>query len=527
MPRFSPPRGTLRMAAASIAVAITLAGCATGPDPGPDLVTGDDGSGAPTTSESATPAVPAVTAPTEDLAWSDCAKTTTDTFGLRPAAGTRIECATLDSPVDPDRQDGDSLTVSLTRVRNARTPAGAVPVVLTTGSDFPSTLGALLIATGPGKSLLDTNPVVAINRRGLPGSGDVDCLTRTERDTLAANGQVDTARDIAARIETLTAAASSGSDGCTEALDPTQLNFSIGEAASDIETLRRAWKVDRLALLGIGEGSDVVLAYSSRYGGRAGRIILDTPTAFGKPAKDRAQLTAGGVQTALQAFAQRCTAAGTCPLGDDPLATLTRVLADARAGRLGSLSDAQVLSAITTSLATAPSSAATIRQTATMVAAAADGNLRPMTAAAEHAADLRTSDGQLLSRCNDVTGTVGQNEIPALVTRWSKQYPLTGTDAAMTLLRCSGWGSAPPTKAPSDLPVAPVVLNTTDDPVNGGQGAKELNATLLRAGVTPISVTLEGLGYSTLANSNCAALFLKDYLGPRPVSGPTERSCSA
>ena len=73
--------------------------------------------------------------------------------------------------------------------------------------------------------------------------------------------------------------------------------------------------------------------------------------------------------------------------------------------------------------------------------------------------------------------------------------------------------------------MVPVVLNTTDDPVNGGQGARELNATLLRAGVTPFAVRWDGLGYSTLANSTCAAALVTDYLGTTPLSGPTERDC--
>lgn len=198
-----------------------------------------------------------------------------------------------------------------------------------------------------------------------------------------------------------------------------------------------------------------------------------------------------------------------------------------RAGRLAPLSEAQVLSAITTALATAPSSAATVRQVAAMVSAAAGGNPRDLMAAADRAASLRTSDGQLLSRVQRRHRHRRAERDPGLDQALVRQYPLTGGDSAMTLLRCSGWGSAPTTKAPSDLPVAPVVLNTSDDPVNGGRGAKELNATLLRAGVTPISVAWEGLGYSTLANSTCAAQLVKDYLGRTPVTGPTERSCPA
>lgn len=65
---------------------------------------------------------------------------------------------------------------------------------------LPSTLGALLLATGPGRSLLDTNPVVAVDRRGLADSSAVDCLTRDERTAIFTNGQVGRARDTAARI---------------------------------------------------------------------------------------------------------------------------------------------------------------------------------------------------------------------------------------------------------------------------------------------------------------------------------------
>ena len=108
----------------------------------------------------------------------------------------------------------------------------------------------------------------------------------------------------------------------------------------------------------------------------------------------------------------------------------------------------------------------------------------------------RTSDGQLPSRCNDVTGNRRQNEIPASIKRWSGQYPLTGADSAMTLLRCSGWEICADDESAVGLcplrrwcPTPPTIRSTA-----AGAPA-ELNATLLRAGSSPDLCRLGTFGH--------------------------------
>ncbi|WP_083533928.1 alpha/beta hydrolase [Gordonia desulfuricans] len=510
------------VATAGLVVTLGLAGCAVGPDPGPALVPGGGNGGGPAASTtSSTPAqAPTLQKPGTDLAWGGCA-------GAPAApAGVTLQCAELDSPVNPDNPRS-TLTVHFTRASVADTPADAAPLVLTAGTDMPSSRALRLLADGPGRSLLNKHPIVAVDRRGIPDSTPLDCLTRSERVTLADNG-LTAGADTAKRITDLADAASSASDGCTETLTPDQLQFGITAAASDIETLRQRWNVPTLGLIGLGEGSDVAIAYTALYGGRTGRLVLDTPTPFGANARDAGAVRASGVQAALVTFAQRCGALGAgCPLGTAGVATMGDVLTKGRTGALGGLSDTQALAAITTGLALAPNDTAGLTSVASAIAAADNGDVKALTDLANQAEELRLTDGQVVSVCNDVTGPVGQNEVAGLVTAWTKQNPLTGTDTALSLVRCNGWASSEPVNPPESFPVAPLVLLNSGDPINGGEGVKGLSPLFARAGTTPVTVDWNGLGYSVLARSTCAADVVAQYVAHSPLEGPADRGCPA
>ncbi|NED63259.1 alpha/beta hydrolase, partial [Streptomyces sp. SID10244] len=102
-------------AAAAMAAVMGAAGCAIGPDLGPDAVTGGGGGDAAPSSSKAAPALPALGAPKTDLGWKDCARPSAARFGVPAPGGVTVECAELDVPVNPDNPTGDTLTVALTR----------------------------------------------------------------------------------------------------------------------------------------------------------------------------------------------------------------------------------------------------------------------------------------------------------------------------------------------------------------------------------------------------------------------------
>lgn len=511
----------------SATVIMGLAGCAVGPDVGPSVVTGGGGATTPASSSAQAPALPALAAPRNELGWTECARLAAGRAGTTtPGGGVTVDCAQIVVPTDPDHPTDDTLTLDVTRARTSATPRDAAPVVLTSGTDLSSTRTLLLLAENPGRTLLDKHPVVAVDRRGTPTSSPIDCMTRAERTAMVTDGLIGRAGATQSdRIATLAKSASSAADGCTETLSPHQLDYATRFAAADIEALRTKWGVDRLALMGVGEGSDVALTYAANYAGRAGRIILDTPTPFGATSKDRAAAAATGVQAALRTFVQRCGTTGSCALGADGTATIGTVLAKGRTGRLGGLSDTQALSAITTALAVAPAGGRGLTDVAAAIAAADRGDTGALRALADRAADLRTTDGQLVGRCNDVNGPVGQNEVPGLIDAWTKQNPLTGSDAALSLMRCSSWASSAPSNPPSAYAVTPLVLDGANDPINGGGGADALQPIFIKAGTEPTVVSWDGIGYSVAARSACAADIIVDYLGEVPLGEPRNRGC--
>ncbi|MGC4932755.1 alpha/beta hydrolase [Gordonia sp. DT30] len=536
--RYIVPRGTRspvisehttpwrrRLLVASVAAALVgVSACAVGPNPGPPLVPGGGGAGPAPASSSAPAKAPTLQKPAHDLAWEACGPKIAGDYRTAAPSGLRIDCADLPSAINPDRPQS-TLSVGMTRISTPQTPADAAPLVLTSGTDMPSSRTLLLLASGSGRTLLDKHPVVAVDRRGIPQSTPVDCLTRADRHTYADNGLTrGTSQD--RRISDLAGAAGEAADGCTETLSPDQLAFGIRSAASDLETLRKRWAVPQLGLIGVGEGSDVAIAYSALYGGRTGRIILDTPTPFGANARDTAAARATGVQAALTTFSQRCSVLGpACALGASGASVIADVLAKGRTGHLGPLSDTEALAAITTGIALAPNSPEGIGGVASAIAAADRGDTGGLADLAGRADALRLTDGQIVADCNDVTGPVSQNEIANLITTWSKSNPLTGADAALSLMRCNGWAAGEAVAPPSTFPVAPLVLSNPGDPINGGTGATGLDALFTRARTSPVSVSWNGVGYSALARSSCVADVVADYVASTPLAGPSERGC--
>ncbi|MGU3294445.1 alpha/beta fold hydrolase [Williamsia sp. M5A3_1d] len=515
--RRAPLPRSPRAATVAVVLAIVgtlLAGCAVGPDTGPGLVIDNGGGGGGPAASTEAPAAPELIAPRTDLGWRACPTDVAGRYGLSaPAADVRIECADFQASITPGVATIDAVDVAAVRVRLTSTPASAAPLVLTSGSDMPSALTALLVANSPGRSLLTAHPLVAIDRRGTGASSPLDCLTVRERNTLLDNGfdSSDAASGVEARETRLAATAAEASDGCSETISPHQLAYTAANAAGDLERLRTIWGVDRIGILGVGAGSDVALAYAGLYRNRVARLVLDTPPAYLASARDRAQQVAAGTDSAVTTFATDC-AASNCSLGTDARAAVLSLIDRAAAGRLATLSDADVLSAITTELAvTTTDRASTVARVSRLLSSAAAGDVGGLTAAATRARALRGTDGQLLSRCNDTSQPVGQNEIGGLVSSWSGQYRFTGTDTALSLLRCSGWPAGPAAPRPEGFDVPVLLLTSGYDTINGGTGAGALEPLFVSARAKTSTVTWDGLGFSVTAHSDCAADIVARY----------------
>ncbi|GAA2374644.1 alpha/beta fold hydrolase [Gordonia cholesterolivorans] len=504
-----------------LVLAASVGGCAVGPDTGPDIVRGDDEGGQAT----GAPEQPALQAPKKDLNWRQCAGSIAQRYGVTVPDGVKLDCARLDVPVDPAQQSGTTIKVGVVRARTDATPAGAVPLVLTSGEDMPSSRTLLSFATGADHGILDRRPVIAVDHRGIGTSGLIDCMTTTQRSVYDDNGAGD-GRDVAARAEKLSEAARAAADQCNDTLTPDQLDYSAAAAGEDLEQLRQRWDVDRLAILSVGTGSSVALAFAAAHPDHVGRLILDSPVGYNVSAKAAAQSRARGLQATLTAFTQRCAGAG-CSLGAGGAAVLGRLMSSGAGGQEGALSDTQVLDALTTALAVGDTSPDGLRELSTALTAADRGDTGALRKLADRARSLRLADGQIVARCNDMRGRPGTDEIPALARDWNAQNPLTAGTTALDLVRCDGWGVADSPAAPERFAVDPLVLVGQNDPINGAAAADDLTPLMLAADTAQTTVSWDGLGYSVAANSTCAGDLIGEYLGPAPLGAPSERACPA
>ncbi|GAA3047692.1 alpha/beta hydrolase [Gordonia defluvii] len=503
---------------------LLAAGCAVGPNTGPAVVRDGGSPGVASSQVKKAPAFPALTGVKTDVDWRDCPPAMASRYGITPAPALTVQCATMMNRADPNVATGDSVTIPLIRIRLASTPAQAAPIVAVTGTDLPAGQLVLALANGPaGAALLAKHPVVAVEQRGVV---DIDCMTRADRRILADNGSVGTGDDPQAQVRRVAAAARSAADSCTDALDDNAMAFTYAQSATDVEALRRKWGVDHIALLGIGTGTQVALSYAAQYAPRVGRLILDSPTPFTGSAKDRAAVRVRGVQQALDTFTRRCATNPDCR-GQvaDPGAVLRSVLDKARAGTLKDLDDATVSDAVMTTVGLATDQAG-LRSLVAALQSADRGDLTDLTTMTRRTAALQTPDGMLVSRCNNVTGAAGLNEVDALTGDWGKQYPLVGQTMAISLARCTGWGTSSPASAPAGFAVPPLVFGAGADPVNGSDPTV-LGQLFAAARSQPTSVSWDGVGYSVVAHSDCAARIVNDFLDATALGAARSRACPA
>ena len=206
----------------------------------------------------------------------------------------------------------------MVRARSVQTPEDAGPLVMTTGSDLPSSVQLPVWLSRAGADVLKTHPIVSVDRRGMGMSGAIDCRDLFDRQEMLDQAQFQSGDDPVANLGAVTMTATTS---CTDTIAPGDSAYDNSHAAEDIERLRSTWDVPTIALLGIGNGAQVALAYAGSHPGKVARLVLDSPLPLGIAAEAATEQRVKGEQTALDAFAAQC-AATNCPLGPDPKAAV-------------------------------------------------------------------------------------------------------------------------------------------------------------------------------------------------------------
>jgi pimeloyl-ACP methyl ester carboxylesterase len=467
---------------------------------------------------------PPIAAPKNDLSWHDCTSRVFTDAAVSPAPDVQLDCATYDADLDPVNGGAGTLTIGVVRARSNRTPHDAGPLVFTTGSDLPSSTQLPVWLSRAGADVLQTHPIVAVDRRGMGMSSPIDCRDQLDRQAMHDQAQFQPGDDPVANLSDV---ANTATTNCADAIGQGATAYDNSHAASDIERLRSLWDVPAVALVGVGNGAQVALAYAASRPDRVARLILDSPVALGVNAEAAAEQRVKGQEAALDAFAAQCVAVN-CALGPDPKGTVSALLADARAGRgPGGAPVAAVANAITVALGF-PSGGRVNSTTglANALAAARSGDANQLNGLISHAYAVNDSDGQFVNSCSDAINRPTPDRVRELVVAWAKLYPQFGTVAALSLVKCVHWPTGSPPAPPKDLKVDVVLAGVQNDPIVGVEGVAATAATIINANAASKRVMWQGIGHGASVYSPCAVPPLIGYLNSGKLPA-TDTYCPA
>ncbi len=516
-----------RAAIATSLIVVTglLAGCAPGLAANPRFATDSGGRphGKATTAKPPN-GPPPIAVPKNDLSWRDCTSKEFSDAAVPPAPGVKLDCASYDADLDPVNGSAGTLSIGVVRARSVKTPHDAGPLVFTTGADLPSSLQLPVWLARAGADVLQKHPIVAVDRRGMGTSSPVDCLDQFDRQEIRDQSQFQAGNDPVANLADIVQNATTS---CTDTIAPGDSAYDNTHAASDIERLRSTWDVPALALIGIGSGAQVALSYASSHPDKVSRLVLDSPVALGVGAEAAAEQQVKGQQSALDAFAAQCAAVN-CPLGPDPKAAVSSLLADARAGHgAGGMSVATLANAINVALGY-PSGdrASTTNDLANALATARSGDTNLLTSLANRAEGISGTDGQFVNSCSDALNRPTPDRIRELVVAWAKLYPQFGTVGALNLVKCVSWPSTNPPPPPKVLKVNVLLMGVQDDPIVGMEGVSATAATIINATAASKRVMWQGIGHGASIYSSCTVPPLIGYLDSGQLP-PTDTYCPA
>jgi pimeloyl-ACP methyl ester carboxylesterase len=242
----------------------------------------------------------------QELEWRECG---------------RVECASLEVPVDYADPDGPTLPIAVLRSPATGQASGAL--VVNPGGPGASGLDYARAASSVvTEAVRDSYDVIGFDPRGVGESAPVECADDADFDRLiSVDGTPDSPGEVA-ELERV-----SGLLDCSSPIDGLPDHMSTAEAARDLDVLRAALGQEQLDYLGVSYGTHLGATYAALFPDRVGRFVLDGPL----PATlDAEALTLGqalGFENALRRFIDYCTEEGDCPLGETSDAGMQRLRA--------------------------------------------------------------------------------------------------------------------------------------------------------------------------------------------------------
>ncbi|WP_158879443.1 alpha/beta fold hydrolase [Amycolatopsis anabasis] len=231
------------------------------------------------------------------LHWTPCAT---------PQTAPRLECASLEVPVDWARPDGAKLTLKLNRLP-ARKPAERIgPIFVNPGGPGGATTDVVayngMIAGYPEtQALADRFDIIGFDPRGVGGSAPVRCGTAKLHDP----GVSAFPRDRAG-FDALVAFNRAAGRACLEGTGPLLGHVDTISVARDMDAIRAALGEAEVSFYGTSYGTEIGEIYADLFGAHLRSMVLDAPVDHALPSTRAAVDEAAATEDAFTRFAAWC-----------------------------------------------------------------------------------------------------------------------------------------------------------------------------------------------------------------------------
>jgi pimeloyl-ACP methyl ester carboxylesterase len=216
----------------------------------------------------------------------------------------RVECATLEVPLDYRKPDGRQIEIAVSRLAS-QVPSKRRGVLLTNpggpgagGLSYPGILAAFGLPT----QVLDSYDVIGFDPRGAGRSTPVSCdLTQQQQERGAFPAYAHTAADVTreAKYARTIARQCATSDSAWMLPHTTTAN-----TARDMDRIRAALGESKISYLGASYGTSLGAVYGTLFPGRGDRIVLDSNLGPGGYDVTAFRLVGRGMEERFPEFAE-------------------------------------------------------------------------------------------------------------------------------------------------------------------------------------------------------------------------------
>lgn len=233
-------------------------------------------------------------------------------------AAPRLECSTLEVPLDYRDPDGRQIEIAISRLASEKPSQRRGVLVTNPGGPGVTALGwpAVLAASGLPQKVLDSYDVIGFDPRGVGRSTPVACdLTPEQQARGNFPRYAHTAADVAREAGNARAIADQCAGSRTAWMLP---HTTTANTARDMDRIRAALGEPKLSYLGASYGSYLGAVYTTMFPKRGDRVVLDSNLGPGGYDVTAMRLFARGMEDRFPDFAAFAAAHPRYGLGTTP-----------------------------------------------------------------------------------------------------------------------------------------------------------------------------------------------------------------